>query len=163
MTSKYCSRRCERVAFRKRESEKKKNEKESAEALREEEKIKSLREIESFVIQAIPIYSLTNLLVSHEPFLPLESYSTWAFFISLFIKNPNSLEKVNHIYAVYRHLKLKIDKIFLNAINTQFWGKNTKYLDINWCINHFFERKASFFQFYYDISDKNTTFAYIET
>lgn len=44
MTSKYCSRRCERVAFRKRESEKKKNEKESAEALREEEKIKSLRE-----------------------------------------------------------------------------------------------------------------------
>ena len=76
MTSKYCSRRCERVAFRKRESEKKKNEKESAEALREEEKIKSLREIESFVIQAIPIYSLTNLLVSHEPFLPLESYST---------------------------------------------------------------------------------------
>lgn len=35
MTSKYCSRRCERVAFRKRESEKKKNEKESAEALRE--------------------------------------------------------------------------------------------------------------------------------
>ena len=63
----------------------------------------------------------------------------------------------------YRHLKLKIDKIFLNAINTQFWGKNTKYLDINWCINHFFERKASFFQFYYDISDKNTTFAYIET
>lgn len=76
MTNKYCSRRCERVAFRKRESEKKKNEKESAEALREEEKIKSLREIESFVIQAIPIYSLTNLLVSHEPFLPLESYST---------------------------------------------------------------------------------------
>lgn len=36
MTSKYCSRRCERVAFRKRESEKKKNEKESAEAMREE-------------------------------------------------------------------------------------------------------------------------------
>lgn len=34
MTSKYCSRRCERVAFRKRESEKKKNEKESADALR---------------------------------------------------------------------------------------------------------------------------------
>lgn len=34
LTSKYCSRRCERVAFRKRESEKKKNEKESVEALR---------------------------------------------------------------------------------------------------------------------------------
>lgn len=44
MTSKYCSRRCERVAFRKRESEKKKNEKESAQALREEEEVKSLRE-----------------------------------------------------------------------------------------------------------------------
>lgn len=73
------------------------------------------------------------------------------------------MAKVNHIYAAYLHLKLKIDKIFLNAINTQFWGKDTKYLDINWCINHFFERKASFSQFYYDISDKNTTFAYIET
>ena len=44
MTRKDWSRRCERVAFRKRESKKKKNEKESAEALREEEKIKSLRE-----------------------------------------------------------------------------------------------------------------------
>lgn len=27
----------------------------------------------------------------------------------------------------------------------------------------FFERKTSFFQFYYDISNKNTTFAYVET
>lgn len=34
LTSKYCSRRWQRVAFRKRESEKKKNEKESVEALR---------------------------------------------------------------------------------------------------------------------------------
>lgn len=33
------------------------------------------------------------------------------------------MAKVNHIYAAYLHLKIKIDKIFLNALNTQFLGK----------------------------------------
>jgi len=51
--------------------------------------------------------------------------------MSLFVKNLNSLAKVNHIYAAYLHLKIKIDKIFLNALNTHFFGKDTKYLDIN--------------------------------
>lgn len=100
-----------------------------------------------FSNSSVAIYSLTNLLASHEPFLPLELYSTWAFFISFFIKNLNSLAKVNHIYAAYLHLKIKIDKIFLNALNTQILGKDTKYLDINWFFYHFFERKTSFFPF----------------
>ena len=58
MTSKYCSRRCERVAFRKRESEKKKNEKESAEALREEEGKILARKAYSLPRKTLAFYSV---------------------------------------------------------------------------------------------------------
>ena len=44
MTFKYCCRRCERVASRRREAEKKKKAKENAESLRNAEKNNSLRD-----------------------------------------------------------------------------------------------------------------------
>ena len=44
MSFKYCCRRCERVASRRREAEKKKKEKENAESLRNAEKDNSLRD-----------------------------------------------------------------------------------------------------------------------
>ena len=73
------------------------------------------------------------------------------------------MAKVNHIYAAYLHLKIKIDKIFLNALNTQFLGKiQNTWTQIDALII-FLSVKPLFFQFYYDISNKNTTFAYVET
>ena len=44
MSVKYCCRGCERVAFRRREAEKKKKEKENAESLRNAERNNSLRD-----------------------------------------------------------------------------------------------------------------------
>ncbi len=44
MSFKYCCRGCERVAFRRREAEKKKREKENAESLRNAERNNSLRD-----------------------------------------------------------------------------------------------------------------------
>ena len=44
MSVKYCCRGCERVAFRRREAEKKKREKENAESLRNAERNNSLRD-----------------------------------------------------------------------------------------------------------------------
>ena len=43
--------------------------------------------------------------------------------MSLFIKNLNSLANVNHINTDYLHLKIKIDKVFLNSLPPNFWAK----------------------------------------